>query len=95
MEFKPVDGSFVYRGSAKGSTQVFKVPITPKEALKSPLLGMAEKARMAQFTAWVASVKLDDPKTWVAGMMKTKLPLDTMDGDLLTCAYLCVNTQGV
>merc|ERR1711935_1060572 len=66
-EFKPVDGSFVYRNTSKGG-KIYKVPITPKEAMKSPLLGMVEKARMAQFTTWVAAVKVDDPKTWKAGM---------------------------
>lgn len=77
LEFKPVDGSFVYRANGK----VYKVPITPKEAMKSSLLSMTEKARMGQFTAWVASVDPDVRKTWSAGMItKTKLPLDTMTG---------------
>jgi Rab GDP dissociation inhibitor len=80
MEFKPVDGSFVYRYSDKKGAKVHKVPITPAEALKSPMLGMMEKTRVAQFTSWVASVKPDDPKTWVGGMARTKLALDKMDG---------------
>ena len=82
MEFKPVEGSFVYR-SGKTGGKVYKVPITPKEAMKSPLLGMVEKARMAQFTAWVAAVKTDKPgdKSWSAGgMSSTKLQLNTMTG---------------
>ena len=81
MEFKPVDGSYVYRkGSAGG--KIFKVPTTPKEAMKSGLLGMVEKGRMAQFTAWVDAVKLEDRATWCSKGMtgSTKLALDTMSG---------------
>ena len=52
MEFKPVDGSYVYRKSSSGG-KIYKVPTTPKEAMKSGMLGMVEKGRMAQFTAWV------------------------------------------
>jgi len=44
-------------------------------------MGMMEKTRMAQFTAWVASVDLDNRASWVAGTIsKTKLALDTMTG---------------
>ena len=59
MEFKPVDGSYVYRKSSSGG-KIYKVPTTPKEAMKSGMLGMVEKGRMAQFTAWVDAVKLED-----------------------------------
>mmetsp|Transcript_14588 Transcript_14588/g.40862 ORF Transcript_14588/g.40862 Transcript_14588/m.40862 type:complete len:151 (-) Transcript_14588:1366-1818(-) len=77
MEFKPVDGSYVYRSGGK----VHKVPLTPKEAMKSSMLSIQEKARMSQFTLWVASVKKDEPKTWKAGTIsKTTLPLDSMTG---------------
>ena len=81
MEFKPVDGSYVYRKSSTGG-KIYKVPTTPKEAMKSGLLGMVEKGRMAQFTAWVDSVKLEDRATWCSKGMtgSTKLPLDTMSG---------------
>jgi len=81
MEFKPVDGSFVYRKS-KDNGKIHKVPTTPKDAMKSALLGMMEKTRMAQFTLWVDAVNLADRATWsskgVTG--STKLPLDTMSG---------------
>ena len=81
MEFKPVDGSYVYRKGAAGG-KIFKVPTTPKEAMKSGLLGMVEKGRMAQFTAWVDGVKLEDRATWCSKGMtgSTKLALDTMSG---------------
>ena len=81
MEFKPVDGSYVYRkGSAGG--KIFKVPTTPKEAMKSGMLGMTEKARMAQFTAWVDSVDLANEETWKSKGLtgSTKLQLNTMLG---------------
>mmetsp|Transcript_42871 Transcript_42871/g.71281 ORF Transcript_42871/g.71281 Transcript_42871/m.71281 type:complete len:474 (+) Transcript_42871:77-1498(+) len=80
MEFKPVEGSFVYQVKKSGA-KVYKVPITPKEAMKSALLGMKEKAAMAQFTAWVAKVDRNDPKTFVAGIFsKKQLDLFSMSG---------------
>ena len=81
MEFKPVDGSYVYRKGSSGG-KIFKVPTTPKEAMKSGMLGMVEKGRMAQFTAWVDAVKLEDRASWVSKGMtgSTKLALDTMSG---------------
>jgi len=79
MEFKPVDGSFVYSSKAG---KVCKVPSTPEDAMKSSLMGMMEKTRMMQFTLWVNKVKLSDRNTWIAGTMKkTTLQLDTMTGD--------------
>jgi Rab GDP dissociation inhibitor len=78
MEFKPVDGSFVY---SKKAGKICRVPVTPMEAMKSSLMGMMEKTRMAQLAQWVMSFKADDPKTWVAGQLsKTTLKLDTMTG---------------
>lgn len=79
MEFKPVDGSFVYSSKVG---KVCKVPATPEDAMKSSLMSMMEKTRMMQFTLWVAKCKLGDRKTWVAGTMKkTELKLDSMTGD--------------
>ena len=78
MEFKPVEGSFVY---SKKAGKICKVPTTPTDAMKSSLMGMMEKTRMAQFTLWVMSVKPDDKKTWIAGKLtKTALKLDQMTG---------------
>ena len=50
MEFKSVDGSFVYSSKAG---KVCKVPATPEDAMSSSLMGMMEKTRMVQFTLWV------------------------------------------
>ena len=83
MEFKPVDGSFVYSSSA---AKVCKVPATPEDAMKSSLMSMMEKTRMVQFTLWVSKCKLSDRSTWKAGTISKKdLKLDTMTG---TSAYL-------
>ena len=79
MEFKPVDGSFVFSSSVK---KVCKVPATPEDAMKSSLMSMMEKTKMMQFTLWVRKVKLSDRSTWKAGTIsKTTLALDTMTGD--------------
>jgi len=79
MEFKAVDGSFVFSSKAG---KVCKVPATAEDAMKSSLMSMMEKTRMVKFTLWVNKVKLGDRKTWVAGTISsTNLPLDTMTGD--------------
>jgi Rab GDP dissociation inhibitor len=79
MEFKPVEGSFVYSSKAG---KVCKVPSGPEDAMKSSLMGMMEKTRMVQFTLWVAKCKLSDRASWKAGTIsKTTLALDTMSGD--------------
>lgn len=79
MEFKAVDGSFVYSSKA---SKICKVPATPEDAMKSSLMSMMEKTRMVQFTLWVAKVKLSDRESWKAGTISKKhLPLDTMTGD--------------
>lgn len=66
----------------RSAGKIYKVPTTPKEAMKSAMLGMVEKGRMAQFTAWVDSVKLEDRNTWKSKSLTgyTELPLDTMSG---------------
>jgi len=79
MEFKAVDGSFVYSNKAG---KVCKVPAGPEDAMKSSLMSMMEKTRMVQFTLWVSKCKLSDRSTWKAGTIsKTSLALDTMTGD--------------
>uniref|UniRef100_A0A6U7ILG1 Rab GDP dissociation inhibitor n=1 Tax=Haptolina brevifila TaxID=156173 RepID=A0A6U7ILG1_9EUKA len=79
MEFKPVEGSFVFSSKAQ---KICKVPAGPEDAMKSSLMGMMEKTRMVQFTLWVAKCKTTDRSTWKAGTIsKTTLALDTMSGD--------------
>jgi len=79
MEFKAVDGSFVYSSKAG---KVCKVPTGPEDCMKSSLMSMMEKTRMVQLVLWVSKCKLHDRNTWKAGTIsKTNLALDTMTGD--------------
>lgn len=48
LEFKAVDGSYVYKDK-----KVNKVPVSSSEALKSDLMGIFEKRRCASFLEWV------------------------------------------
>lgn len=48
LEFKSIDGSYVYKNS-----KILKVPATPEEALKSPLMGLFEKRRFRKFLMYV------------------------------------------
>ncbi|KAH6767022.1 GDP dissociation inhibitor family protein / Rab GTPase activator family protein [Perilla frutescens var. hirtella] len=58
LNFKAVDGSFVYN---KG--KIHKVPATDVEALKSPLMGLFEKRRARKFFLFVQDFVESDPKT--------------------------------
>ncbi|CAM2109912.1 rab GDP dissociation inhibitor alpha [Caretta caretta] len=58
LDFKVVEGSFVYRGG-----QVHKVPSTETEALASNLMGMFEKRRFRKFLVFVANFDENDPQT--------------------------------
>uniref|UniRef100_A0A0A9YVT4 Rab GDP dissociation inhibitor n=2 Tax=Lygus hesperus TaxID=30085 RepID=A0A0A9YVT4_LYGHE len=59
LEFKSVEGSYVYKGG-----KISKVPVDQKEALASDLMGMFEKRRFRNFLVFVQDVKEDDPRTW-------------------------------
>ncbi|XP_004288515.1 PREDICTED: guanosine nucleotide diphosphate dissociation inhibitor At5g09550 [Fragaria vesca subsp. vesca] len=67
LNFKAVDGSFVYN---KG--KVHKVPANDVEALKSPLMGLFEKRRARKFFLYVQDFEENDPKTH-EGMDLTKV----------------------
>ncbi|KAG5014972.1 hypothetical protein AAZX31_08G066300 [Glycine max] len=58
LNFKAVDGSFVYN---KG--KIYKVPATDVEALKSPLMGLFEKRRARKFFIYVQDYETNDPKS--------------------------------
>ncbi|KAJ7946780.1 Guanosine nucleotide diphosphate dissociation inhibitor [Quillaja saponaria] len=58
LNFKAVDGSFVYN---KG--KIYKVPATDVEALKSPLMGLFEKRRARKFFIYVQDYEENDPKS--------------------------------
>eukprot|EP00164_Ancoracysta_twista_P004958 GFYU01006744.1.p1 GENE.GFYU01006744.1~~GFYU01006744.1.p1 ORF type:complete len:451 (+),score=162.00 GFYU01006744.1:28-1353(+) len=58
LEFKQIDGSFVYK-----SGKIHKVPASDVEALKSPLMGMFEKRRCKNFFVYVQEYEESDPNT--------------------------------
>jgi len=58
LEFKAVDGSFVFSAG-----RVERVPATDMEALRSPLLGLLEKRRARNFFIYVQDYKEEDPRT--------------------------------
>jgi len=57
LEFKCVDGSYVWRSEKEGG-KLHEVPVTPKAVLDSPLMGMFQKRRYKNFLEWC--MKLDD-----------------------------------
>jgi len=59
LEFKSVEGSYVYKGG-----KIAKVPVDQKEALASDLMGMFEKRRFRNFLIYVQDFQNEDPKTW-------------------------------
>ncbi|KFM63791.1 Rab GDP dissociation inhibitor alpha, partial [Stegodyphus mimosarum] len=59
LEFKSVEGSYVYKGG-----KIYKVPADEKEALGSNLMGMFEKRRFRNFLVYVQEYSEKDPKTW-------------------------------
>ena len=59
MEFKSVEGSYVYKDN-----KVHKVPADEKEALASGLMGLFEKRRFRNFLVWVQEFDEKDPKTF-------------------------------
>jgi len=58
LEFKSIAGSYVYKAG-----KILKVPATPEEALKSPLMGLFEKRRFRSFLIYIDNYKEDDPST--------------------------------
>uniref|UniRef100_A0A8C5KAM2 Rab GDP dissociation inhibitor n=1 Tax=Jaculus jaculus TaxID=51337 RepID=A0A8C5KAM2_JACJA len=59
MDFKVVEGSFVYKGG-----KIYKVPSTEAEALASSLMGLFEKRRFRKFLVYVANFDEKDPRTF-------------------------------
>ncbi|MBA0573120.1 hypothetical protein Golob_000412 [Gossypium lobatum] len=58
LNFKAVDGSYVYK-----KKKIYKVPATDVEALKSPLMGLFEKRRARKFFIYVQDYDENDPKS--------------------------------
>ena len=59
LEFKSVEGSYVYKGG-----KISKVPVDQKEALASDLMGVFEKRRFRNFLVYVQDYVEQDPRTW-------------------------------
>ena len=59
LEFKVVEGSYVYKGG-----KIFKVPADEKEALSSNLMGIFEKRRFRSFLMYIRDFNKEDPQTW-------------------------------
>jgi len=58
LEFKQIDGSFVYKKGA-----IYKVPATEAEAISTKLLGLFEKKRFRDFLVFLQKYDLENPKT--------------------------------
>lgn len=66
LEFKSISGSYVYKGG-----KILKVPASPEEALKSPLMGLFEKRRFRKFLIFVDQYKPEEPSTHEGRDLKT------------------------
>lgn len=84
LEFKVVDGSYVYKGD-----KIFKVPADEKEALSSSLMGIFEKRRFRNFLMFIqnfdfnnrSSWKEVDPNTTTSAKLYEKFGLDSQTGE--------------
>lgn len=59
LDFKSIDGSYVYKAG-----KILKVPATPEEALRSPLMGLFEKRRFRKFLMYIDQYKEDNSATF-------------------------------
>lgn len=58
LEFKSITGSYVYKAG-----KILKVPATPEEALRSPLMGLFEKRRFRNFLMFINDYDVTKPET--------------------------------
>ena len=94
LQFRSIDGSFVYTNDDGGwlskSDKIEKVPTTPAEALSSGLMGMFEKRKFRNFLLFMDTYDPKDPSTLLQGK--------TLDNytcrELFTYYDLDPNTQG-
>lgn len=66
LEFKAIEASFVYKAG-----KILKVPATPEEALRSPLMGLFEKRRFRSFLLYVDNYDENKPDTHKGKDLKT------------------------
>jgi Rab GDP dissociation inhibitor len=93
IDFKVVDGSFVYIGPVGGffggtPGKIHKVPATASEAVNSGIMGFFEKNRARKFFEFCQNYDTANPKTWD----KQDVTKVTMD-QLFTKFGLEANTQ--
>jgi Rab GDP dissociation inhibitor len=58
LEFKSIMGSYVFKEG-----KILKVPATPEEALRSPLMGLFEKRRFRKFLIYIDQYNETKPET--------------------------------
>ncbi|KAL7668659.1 hypothetical protein ACOME3_009353 [Neoechinorhynchus agilis] len=59
VEFKVVDGSYVFRNKC-----IYKVPVTGSEGMRTGLVGFFEKLRYKDFLVWVSNYDAKNPDTY-------------------------------
>lgn len=69
LEWKSIDGTYVYQVQAsgifsKGGPTIAKVPSNDKEALSSSLMGLLEKRRCKNFFQYIQNFDETKPETW-------------------------------
>ena len=67
--YEAIDGTYVLQFKeggffSKGGMKIFKVPVTPKEALASDLMGLLEKRRCQKFLEAIKNFEEGNPKTY-------------------------------
>lgn len=72
LEFKQVDGSYVYKQG-----KLHKVPVTESEALSSSLMGLFEKRRFKKFLDYIVAFDEKNPATW-DGITPTKTTMNEL-----------------
>jgi Rab GDP dissociation inhibitor len=81
IEFKVIDGSFVYIGPSGGffggAGAIYKVPATATEAASSGIMGFWEKNRARKFFEFCQNYEMGNPKTW-QGVDVTKAPMSEL-----------------
>ena len=86
LEFKQIDGSFVYKKGGK----IYKVPADEKEALATGLMGIFEKRRFRNMLIFINDFEPDNPKTFQGknGLVKVLFLLVRMADRVNSTMYM-------
>ncbi|XP_053378440.1 rab GDP dissociation inhibitor alpha-like [Mercenaria mercenaria] len=90
LEFKAIEGSFVYKGQKK---TIHKVPANEKEALSTSLMGIFEKRKFRNLLMFIQGFDINDTNTWKD--FKGKDPRTTTTKEMFDKFGVDVNTQDV